>query len=68
MESKIELQPTEPESSTGVVELVGNKSTSNYCNIRADCLNPGNMCANIQDAGCVCKEGECKISCKLSKG
>merc|ERR1712129_641272 len=32
------------------------------CKTREDCYGDNMMCALIQDAGCICKDGMCKIS------
>eukprot|EP00090_Calanus_glacialis_P032018 TRINITY_DN53122_c0_g1_i1.p1 TRINITY_DN53122_c0_g1~~TRINITY_DN53122_c0_g1_i1.p1 ORF type:complete len:101 (-),score=17.31 TRINITY_DN53122_c0_g1_i1:31-333(-) len=32
------------------------------CTVREDCYENGKMCDGLMDAGCICKEGMCKIS------
>ena len=42
-----------------------NIGSNNSCVSVADCWKAGGMCDGIQDVGCVCRRGQCKISCKL---
>ena len=34
------------------------------CKTWSDCMKDGKKCDGIQDVGCICKNGQCKISCK----
>ena len=42
--------------------MVGGADES--CKTWKDCLNDGKMCDGLQDVGCICKKGQCKISGK----
>ena len=35
------------------------------CKSSKDCYENGKRFGGIQDAGCICKNGQCKISCKF---
>ena len=34
------------------------------CKTWEDCMNDGGKCDGLQDAGCICKKGQCKIAGK----
>ena len=39
-------------------------SLYNSCIISDDCKSAGNLCYNRHDVKCICKSGQCKVSCK----
>ena len=43
---------------------LGFPSGDESCKTWKDCTKNGKKCDGIRDAGCICKYGQCRISCK----